>query len=71
MIYDLAGFSDVRISIVFGNDIIMTSFPIIWFSNLHILWNLPKAISLQSFSSVDCLDQVLQRDNKNTMTASL
>ena len=38
--------------------------------NVYILWNLPKAISLQSFSSVDCLDQVLQRDHKNTMMMS-
>ena len=45
----------------------MTSFVVTWFSNLHILWNLPKAISLQSFNSVDCLGQVLQRDYKNTM----
>ena len=42
----------------------MTSFLATWFSNLHILWNLPKAISLQSFSSVDGLGQVLQRDYK-------
>ena len=56
--------------IVFGNDIIMASFLVTWFSNLHILWNLPKAISLQSFSSVDCLAQVLQRDYKNTMMTS-
>ena len=34
-------------------------------SNLHILRNLPKAISLQSFNAVDCLGQVLQRDYKN------
>ena len=33
--------------------------------NLHILRNLPKAISLQSFNAVDCLGQVLQRDYKN------
>ena len=38
----------------------MTSFLVTWFSNLHILWNLP------SFSFVDCLGQVLQRDYKNT-----
>ena len=45
----------------------MTSFLVTWSSNLYILWNLSKAISLQSFSSVDCLGQVLQRDHKNTM----
>ena len=39
-------------------------------SNLHILRNLPKAISLQSFTAVDCLGQVLQRDYKNTMMTS-
>ena len=48
----------------------MTSFLVTWSSDLHILWNLPKAISLQSFSSVDCLGQVLQRDHKNTMMTS-
>ena len=68
MIYNLTGFSDVRIfSIVFRNDIIMTSFLVKWFSNLHILWNLPKAIILQSFSAVDCLGQVLQKDYENKM----
>ena len=56
--------------IVFDNDIIMTSFLVTWSSNLRIVWNLPKAISLQSFSSVDCLGQVLQRDYKNTMMTS-
>ena len=64
MIYNLTDFSDVHISIVFGNDIIMMSFLVTCFSNLHILWNLPKAFSLQSFSVVDCLGQVLQRDYK-------
>ena len=54
--------------IVFGNDIIMTSFLV---TNLHILWNSAKVISLQSFSSVDCLDQVLQRDYKSTIMTSL
>ena len=49
----------------------MMSFLVTWFSNLHILWNLPKAISLQSFSAVDSLGQVLQRDYKNTMMTSL
>ena len=48
----------------FGNDIIMTSFLVTWFSNLHILWNLLKAISLQSFNSVDFLGHVLPRDYK-------
>ena len=43
----------------------MTSFLVTWASNLHILWNLLKAVSLQSFSVVGCLDQVLQRDYKN------
>ena len=42
----------------------MTSFLVTWASNLHILWKLLKAISLQSFSAVGCLDQVLQRDYK-------
>ena len=46
-------------SIVFGKDIIMRSFLVTWFSNLHILWNLLKAISLQSFNAVDCLGKIL------------
>ena len=45
----------------------MTSFLVTWFSNLHILWDLPKAISLQSFSAVDCLGQVLERDYESIM----
>ena len=55
---------------MFGNDIIMTSFLVAWSSNLHILWNLSKAINQQSFSSVDCLGQVLQRNHKNTKMTS-
>ena len=43
----------------------MTSFLVTWPLNLHILSNLSKAISLQSFNSVDCLGQVLQRDYKH------
>ena len=70
--YKLTSFSDIRIlSNVFGNDNIMTSFLVTWYSNLHILWNLPKAISLQSFSSGDSMGQVLQRDYQNTMMTSL
>ena len=67
MIYNLTGFSDVRIFHFFGNDIIMTSCLVTWSSNLHILWNLPRAISLQSLTYVDCLGKVLWRDYKNTM----
>ena len=48
----------------------MKSFLVPWFSNLHILWNLPKAISLQSFNAVNCLGQVLQRDYRYTMMTS-
>ena len=58
-------------SIVFGNDIIMTSFLVTWFSNLHILWNFSKAIKLQISNAVDCLGQVLKRDYTNTMITSL
>ena len=71
MIYNLTGFSDILIFIVLGNDIIMTLFLVTWFSNFHILWSLPKAISLQRFNAVHCLSQVLQRDYKNTMMTSL
>ena len=66
MIYNLTEvLGRPHFSIVFGNDIIMTSFLITWFSNLYILWNLVKAISLQSFSALDFLGQVLQRNYKN------
>ena len=67
--YNLTGFSDVCIFIGFGFDIIMTSFLVTWSSNLHILWSLPKIISLQSFSYVHCLCQVLKRNN-DVMMAS-
>ena len=67
MIYNLTGFSDAHIFPFFSNDVIMTSFPATWFSDLHILWNLSKVISLQSFNTVDFLGQVLQRDSINTM----
>ena len=74
MIYNLFGFAEVHISplfsIVFGNDVIMTSFLVIWFSNLHILRNLEKNISLLSFNSVGCLWQVLQTDSENTVMTS-
>ena len=39
----------------------MTSFVVTWFSNLHISWNLPKAISLKSFNAVDSLGQLSHR----------
>ena len=47
----------------------MASF-LVTFSNLRILWNLPEPVSLQSFSSVDCLDQVLQRDYVDSMESN-
>ena len=70
MIYNLTGFSDVRIFSLFFCNYIIMSLLVTWSSNFHILRNLPKAISLQSFSSIDCLGQVLQRDYKNTMMTS-
>ena len=57
--------------IVFGNDIIMMSFLVTWSSNLHILWNLPNSIRMQTFSSIDCLAQSFQGDYKYTMMTSL
>ena len=42
----------------------MMSFLVTWLSNLYILWNLRKAISLKSFNAVDCVGQVLQKDYK-------
>ena len=42
-------------SIVFGNDVIMTSFLVTWFSNFHILWNFEWTMNLPSFNSADCL----------------
>ena len=54
--YNLFGFAEVRSSLLFfhcfGNDIIMTSFLVTWFSNLHILWDFGWTISLPSFNSV-------------------
>ena len=67
LIYNLFGFSEVRISPLFhclGNDIIMTPFLVTWFSNLHILCNFEWTISLPSFNSVGCLWQVLRTDSE-------
>ena len=61
----------LHFSIVFDNYIIMTSFLVTRFSNLHILWNISKAINLQNFNDAGCLSQVLQRDYKNTMMTPL
>ena len=49
----------VNFHLVFGNDVIVTSFHVIRFPNLHILKNM--YISLPSFNALDCLDQVLWR----------
>ena len=38
----------------------MTSFHNIWFSKLHILYNLIEAISLPNFIGLGCLDQILR-----------
>ena len=52
----------------------MTSFLVTWFSNLQILWNLSKAISLQSFNAVDCLGssftEGLQKHNGDVIMTS-
>ena len=64
LIHNLTGFSNIH---NFSIILVMTSSVATWFSNLHILSNLPKAISLQSFNVVDCMDSVLQRDYKSTM----
>ena len=71
MMYCLTDFSDIRTFPLFLVNNIMTSFLVIWASNLHILWNLLKAVSLQSVSAVGCLDQDLQRDYENTMMTSI
>ena len=44
----------------------MTSFHNIWFSKLHILWNLKEGISLPNFIGLDCLDKILRRLVENT-----
>ena len=40
------------------------------FKFAYILWNLPKAISLQIFDSIDCLGQVLQKYNDEVIMTS-
>ena len=74
MIYNSTGFSDVRIFHCFCNDIIMTSFLVTWYSKLHILWNLPKAISLQNFQfcrySGSSFTEGLQKHNDDVMMTS-
>ena len=42
----------------------MASFLGTWFSKLHVLWNLPKAIRFISFNAVDCVGQVLKRETQ-------
>ena len=68
MIYNFTDFSEVRIFPLF---LVMTS---LWrhfsshgFKFPSFLWKLPKAISLQSFSSVDCFSQFLKKDFKDTV----
>ena len=43
----------------------MTLLHNIWFSKLHILYNLIEAISLPSFIGLGCLDQILRGVVKN------
>ena len=57
--------------IVFGNDIIMTSFLVTHSSNLHMWWTFSRAISLKGFNAVNFLGHILQRNYKNTMMTSL
>ena len=68
MLHNLFGFAEFRISpifsIVFGNDFIMTSFLVTWFTNLHSLRNIEWTINMPSFNSVGCLWQVLQTDSE-------
>ena len=72
MIYNLTGIlGRPQFSIVFGNGIIMTSFLVTLFLNLHILWTLLSAVSLKNFNAVNCLGHVLQRNYENTMMTSL
>ena len=66
MICNLTGFvGRPHFSIVFSDDIIMTSFLVTWLSNLHILSNLPKTIRLQSFNALSCVGQLSQKDWEN------
>ena len=44
--------------------LVMTSFLVKWFSNLHILWNFEWTISLPNFNAVGCLCQVLQTNTE-------
>ena len=47
-------------------DVIMTPLSNIWFSKLHILWNMIGAISLPNFIDLACLDQILRGLVENT-----
>ena len=49
-----------NVTIVFGNDVIMTSFVTVELSNLRILQNTIYAISPVSFKFLECLDLILQ-----------
>ena len=50
MMYNLPGFSDVCIFLLFfGNDIIMTSFLVTWFSNLRNFVELTKGYQPAKF----------------------
>ena len=51
--------------IVFGNDVIMTSFIVVKLSNLHILLNITEAISPENFSFLRCLDLMLHGGGKH------
>ena len=52
------------VPIVFGNDIIMTSFLVTRFLNLYILWNFKWTISLESFNAAGCFDKFYRQIKK-------
>ena len=72
MIYNLTGFSDVRIFQLF---LVMTSLSCHFLSHgfkLAYFEEFTKGYpACKVFNAVDCLGQVLQRDYKNTMMMSL
>ena len=72
MIYSLTGFSDVHIfPLFFGNDIIMKSFIVTRFSDLLILWNLPKAAKCQCCRlSGSSFTEGLQKRNDDVLMTS-
>ena len=74
MIYNLTGFSDIRIFHCFCNDIIMMSFLVTWFSNLHNFAELTKGYQPAKFQlcklSGSSFTEGLQKHNHDVIMTS-